>query len=216
MKPFDGVVPEPELALRAAREREAAGDPMLTATEKILPFVRELAARGGVTAEEWCVPMNSYERRLLVTKLRLSPFIEHVEYVVSQTSPVFWRRPEFPTTYDETLAIDLVPEAFRRLRLLVEERDKLVEERDSAMALYRGMLTGFGEVCFGVEVCDEHDGGSVWYSEEEFIETREEADDVALRLRGKRDNGLARVVEVRRRVVGDVGVYRSGKKGQSE
>lgn len=213
MKPFDGVIPSPELVERAARERKEAGDPMLRATEKILPFVRELAERGAVTAEEWCVPMNSYERRLLVTRLRLAPFIEHIEYVISNTHPVAFRRPEFPTTYDETLAIDLAPEAIRRLRLLSEAVEALKEERDAAVKLYRESLTDFGEVCFGVEVCDEHDGGSVWISEEEFIETREEAEELALKVSAKRDNGLARFVEVRRRVAGEVGVYRSLKEG---
>lgn len=186
--PFENVEPSPILLEREARER-----PLFDEGVKIRPFVRELAERlGDVTAAEWCVPMNSYERSLLVTKLELGALLEHTEYCRSNCMPVKWTPPLHPTTYDETLAIELVPELILRLR------DVLAVQQAERAAWGD---TSFDSPCFAVEVCDDHDGGSVWISEEEFIETKEEAEELSKKLAGKRDNGLARVMEVRRKVV---------------
>lgn len=174
------VDPPPELVARAQRENELFGD----YHAKIRPFVEELAARGNVTAAEWAVPMNTYERSRLVTRLELSVLLEHAEYCRSQCNPVRWIVPIHPTTYDEALAIEIMPELIRRLKAL-------------------------GPLGFAVEVCDDHDGGSVWIIEEEFLETREEAEELAAKLSLRRDNGLARVTEVYRQPSAE---YRHGKR----
>ena len=168
--------PPPELLERAARER-----PEYPSAE-IRPFVRELAARGGVTPAEFAVPMNSYERHLLEPVLETELLAGHMEYCAANCRHAFSHPGGCPASYDDALAMVLVPAAARRLRLLHEK------------------LGSFGDVCFAVEVCDDHDGGSVWISDEEFLETREEAEELAAKRSLQRDNGIARVVEVRRRI----------------
>ncbi len=51
---------------------------------------------------------------------------------------------------------------------------------------------------YAVEVRDDHDGGSVWYIEEDFCETLVEAEEDAARISLKRPrfNGVARVIKV--------------------
>ncbi|HEY3493800.1 MAG TPA: hypothetical protein VGK73_03905 [Polyangiaceae bacterium] len=49
-----------------------------------------------------------------------------------------------------------------------------------------------GRTYFNVEVCDDHDGGSVWYVDEDYMEEGD-AIELAKRTAKKRANGLARV-----------------------
>ncbi len=49
---------------------------------------------------------------------------------------------------------------------------------------------------FNVEVRDDHDGGSVWYIEIDFIDNEEEANDRAASISMHRDNNAARVCKV--------------------
>lgn len=51
-------------------------------------------------------------------------------------------------------------------------------------------------VSFQVEVRDDHDGGSIWYTEREFCETQAEAEEDARVISHQRENGAARVVRV--------------------
>lgn len=69
------------------------------------------------------------------------------------------------------------------------------------------MATEHDEVSFGVEVLDDHDGGSVWISEEEFLDG-EDARKLARKLSLTRDNRIARLVEVTRK---PVLAFRDGK-----
>lgn len=187
--PFDD---EPPAALVKRAEREKNEDP----GRKVRPFVRELADRGGITPAEWAVRMNSYERRLLEPLLQTELLAGHMEYCAANSGPAL-RNCADPVTYDESLAMVLVPAAARRLRLYDAECGRLRLE-----------LERRGEVTFGVEVCDDHDGGSVWLIEDEWFEMREEADELAAKYSRVRDNEAARVVQVTRRVVAD---YRGGE-----
>lgn len=49
---------------------------------------------------------------------------------------------------------------------------------------------------FNVEVRDDHDGGSVWYIENDYIDNEEEAIERATSASVKRDNGAARICKV--------------------
>lgn len=53
---------------------------------------------------------------------------------------------------------------------------------------------------FAVEVCDDHDGGSVWYVDEDYIQDRTEADELAAKKSKTRENKVARVLAVNSRV----------------
>lgn len=53
---------------------------------------------------------------------------------------------------------------------------------------------------FAVEVCDDHDGGSVWYPEEDYMD-RDDAVALAEELSRSRENRVARVLEVHTVVV---------------
>lgn len=114
--PFENITPPPELVARAFRECDVRGYP----SAMVRPFVKELVERGDVTAEEWAVRMNSYERSELVPKLRLDVFLKHFEYCLSQCS----RCPAaIVSTYDEAVIYELAPDLIRRLRAIIEEKD---------------------------------------------------------------------------------------------
>lgn len=100
------VKPSPELLERATAER-----PEYPSAE-VRPFVRELYERGRVTAEEWAVPMNGYERELLVPVLELEVFVQMVEHCVANCGRMVG------SSYDAALVGRWVPEALRRLREL--------------------------------------------------------------------------------------------------
>ena len=55
---------------------------------------------------------------------------------------------------------------------------------------------------FSVEVCDDHDGGSVWIVEEDYME-HDDAEELAAKLSRIRDNQVARVRKVVSEVVSD-------------
>ena len=96
------IEPDPELAARAVRERtEEAG--------LVRPFVGELIARGQVTAAEWAVPMNTYERRALLPALVDEVFVKHFLHCASNIGQ------GEPGTYPWAVVHELVPEAYRRL-----------------------------------------------------------------------------------------------------
>lgn len=59
------------------------------------------------------------------------------------------------------------------------------------------------ETYFSVSVRDDHDGGSVWYVDEDYIEEQSEAEELAVKTSEKRDNGLARVSKVCPEVVAE-------------
>ncbi len=56
---------------------------------------------------------------------------------------------------------------------------------------------------YAVEVRDDHDGGTVWYIEEDFIESLDEAEEDCARISVKRHkfNGVARVIKVKHETV---------------
>lgn len=113
MTALDDIEPDAALLARATRERGETGYP----SNKVRPFVLELEARGNVTASEWAVPMNSYERHLLIPKLELDVFLEQMEHTIENCDPVRFRPPHpIPTTYDEALACTYGPEVIRRMR----------------------------------------------------------------------------------------------------
>lgn len=128
-------VPDPELFARAEREREELGD------GQVRPFVRELRERGRVTAAEWAVPMNSYERRELLPVLVDSVFLEHLFHGAGNVDQ------GSPGTYNWALVHENVPEALRRWRgylreLVVRELDERLEHpapllHDAALAFAR-------------------------------------------------------------------------------
>jgi hypothetical protein len=51
-------------------------------------------------------------------------------------------------------------------------------------------------VLFEVEVRDDHDGGSVWYTERDDFDNEPEAEEFAAKASRERDNHAARVVKV--------------------
>jgi hypothetical protein len=59
------------------------------------------------------------------------------------------------------------------------------------------------DVYYSVEVRDDHDGGSVWYVDEDYMETLEDARELAIRRSLGRDNGLARVKKVTSELVAE-------------
>ena len=61
------------------------------------------------------------------------------------------------------------------------------------------MIAEHPNVYYSVEVCDDHDGGSVWYVEEDYLD-KQDADELAQKLSQARENHVARV----RRVVSEV------------
>lgn len=81
----------------------------------------------------------------------------------------------------------------------VEEEEAIIELLDVG----RGPLHRY----FAVEVVDDHDGGSVWYPEEDYME-REDAEVLAVKLSRSRENRSARVLEVHAVVVQS---YEDGK-----
>jgi hypothetical protein len=56
-------------------------------------------------------------------------------------------------------------------------------------------MTAF-DTWWNVEVRDDHDGGSVWYVHEDYLDTRDGAEDLAARVSRVRDNKAARVTQV--------------------
>lgn len=182
--PFECEAPA-ELVARAERERrEAPG-------QKVRPFVFELADRGDITPEEWGVPMNSYERHLLEPLLRTDLLAGHLDYCAANCQPCL-SNVSHPVTYDEALSVVLAPAAARRLRML-----------DARATGLERFLASKGETSFGVEVCDDHDGGSVWMVEEDLIDDRGDAEALAAKRSKSRDNERARVTVVTRRVVAE-------------
>lgn len=127
--------PDAELLARAQQEREVHGDGV------VRPFVRELRERGRVTAAEWAVPMNGYERRELLRVLVDSVFIEHLLHGAGNVEP------GSPGTYNWALVHENVPEALRRWRgylreLVVRQLDERLEHpgpflHDAALAYAR-------------------------------------------------------------------------------
>lgn len=109
------VTPDPELLARAEAERVHYPDSM------VRPFVVELVNRGRVRAEEWSIPMNNYERDLLLKHLETEVFLQHYEHCLKNCS----RREGI--SYDDAVINDLSPEAIRRMReigaaLIIRER----------------------------------------------------------------------------------------------
>lgn len=98
----EDVAPDAELYDRAVRERSA--EPSV----RVRPFVKELVLRGGVTFEEWSVPMNSFERELLVPELQVEVFVAQFIHCARNASP------GMPGTYDWALVYEQVPEVVRR------------------------------------------------------------------------------------------------------
>lgn len=66
---------------------------------------------------------------------------------------------------------------------------------------------------FTVEVCDDHDGGSVWILDEDYMTDREEADELAVKRSRQRDNRLSRVRVNDSRVVAE---FRDGEQVVTE
>ena len=57
------------------------------------------------------------------------------------------------------------------------------------------MATSNSSTYFTVEVCDDHDGGSVWMPEEDYME-QDDAERLAKKLSETRDNKVSRVMKV--------------------
>lgn len=79
-EPWLKAEPDPVLLERAERERRDFEG------EQIRPFVVGLANRGRVTASEWAVPMNTYERELLFPHLDTEVFVQMAEHCLARCS----------------------------------------------------------------------------------------------------------------------------------
>lgn len=97
------VTASEELQQRANRERLDVGGGV------VRPLIHELKARGNVTAAEWSLPMNSYERRELLSVLELGPLFDHFLHCASNVDA------NRLGTYNWSLVHDLVPEMRKRL-----------------------------------------------------------------------------------------------------
>lgn len=96
------------LEARAKAERAQFPD------EKVIPLVLAIALRGTVSAEEWGLPLNSYERALLEPLLPTELFVEHLGYCLSHCSIYS------DVVYEGAVIRRLGPEACRRLAKLAE------------------------------------------------------------------------------------------------
>lgn len=89
--------------------------------------------------------------------------------------------------------------------ITVTERGHVIMEMDRASAYPAEFAGAASEVqtYFAVSVRDDHDGGSVWYVDEDYIEERTEAEELAVKTSLKRENGSARLLKVTAEVAGE-------------
>lgn len=117
---FLNAVPDETLFERARVEANVFGH------LRVRPFVEDLARRGEVTFAEYAVPLNSYEREVLLPALTNDLFIEVTEYSLRNCAEPLHGRPT--VTYDESVIDRYAPEALRRLKAAQEENARLKRE----------------------------------------------------------------------------------------